>query len=278
MYAAMRNEELVLAQTAVQDKNVTGYLCPNCRKPVQLISGDNKIPYFRHEIIEVRSKETIEHVYGKKILKSALITLNIPAKLEVPLASEALRADVFIELAKRRYALEFQCAPLSTKEFYERHQLYQNANIKDIWIAGRRHFLTKNIKQIHYDFMMYNQKWNNFILEIDVEKHRINLKYNLVQHDLSRQVRYKKRIFSFDEYGIQELLTFKSSCAPNFSYQIQDEINYLRKQIRQRSILGMKVAELCYQKGITIEEIPLEYFIGWRPPSKKVFLLEKLSQ
>lgn len=278
MYAAMKYNELILAKIAAQNIDQSGYVCPNCQKPVQLICGKNKIPYFRHQIVEVRSKETIEHFYGKKILKSALTTLNIQAKLEVPLASDALRADVLIELPKKQYSLEFQCAPLSSKEFKERHKLYQVAQIKDIWLAGKRHFLKQNLKQIHYDFMMDNQVWGTFLIEIDVQNHQINLKYNIKQHDLSRKVRYQIQTFTFDEYGISRLLNFQPILKNRISFKIQEEKEYLLHQVKQQSRIGMLVAEICYKKGITIEEIPSEYFIGWRKPGPRIYLLDKLMQ
>ena len=45
------------------------------------------------------------------------------------------RPDIMFRCNNEQYVLEFQCSPISS-EYLERHELYQAANIHDIWILG----------------------------------------------------------------------------------------------------------------------------------------------
>src|SRR5258708_35651750 len=46
-------------------------------------------------------------------------------------------ADIFVTHADgKRWAIEFQCAPLDIEEWRHRHGAYRNAGIVDIWVVG----------------------------------------------------------------------------------------------------------------------------------------------
>lgn len=278
MYAALVNEELVLAVDAKYDRNIGEYICPKCGKMLQLICGSQATPYFRHNSVVVRSSETIEHYYGKKTIKTALDALGLDAKLEVPIADDQLRADVLVTTKDRQIGIEFQCATLSKREYTLRHSLYEESKITDLWVLGKRHFMKNHIKAIHLLAMQYFYYWGDYIIELDILKNKIRLRYNIQQNDLTKFARCQTQTFSFDEYGIKKLLLFKPDKVKKYrveQYQAREE---LERQIIRQTKLGRKVAEECYLRHIDITDIPDEYFVGYREAGIECQLLEMLRQ
>jgi len=125
-------------------------LCPACGKPYEYCHGQVKMPYFRHmDKIECEDKysepETEEHLAGKKDLyewlkKQPGIT---DCELEGWIPGTKQRPDIMFKFNGQQYVLEYQCSPIAT-EYLERHELYQVAGIKDIWIAGYEKYFKKN--------------------------------------------------------------------------------------------------------------------------------------
>lgn len=280
MYAAILNNQLVYAQDfdKIFEKQNANFRCAKCGEKVVYVKSAKSKSYFRHSSPEVRSNETIEHFYGKKTIKSGITTLGANAKLEVPLAHDQLRADVLITLSNRKIALEFQCAPISIIELSRRHELYKQENIVDLWILGQRHFMTKNIHQIHLFILKENLFWRCYLIEIDVFKHQIILKYNILKNDLNTQVSYQKRIFSLDEYGISQLIRFRPRKFSTRRNSAETNRLYLEKQVRQKTKLGLTVAKKCYQLRISLADLPDEFFVGYRNPLLECQLLVMLNK
>lgn len=161
MYAAFWNNKLVTAideaekvKNALVKKKKSHYFCPHCSQEVQLVVKAGTA-YFRHQPGEVNlAGEKDEHARSKNLLKIALMQAKFSAQTEVTLASGQLRADV---LASPRLAFEVQCAPLSEAEFNHRHLLYRQNGIKDIWLVGKRHYLTREIKKSQLIFFRENK-------------------------------------------------------------------------------------------------------------------------
>lgn len=125
-------------------------LCPACRKPYEYCHGKVKSPYFRHmDKTECEDRysepETEEHINGKKdlyewIKKQPGVT---DCELEGWISGTKQRPDIMFKYKGRQYVLEYQCSPIAT-EYLERHELYQAAGIKDIWIAGYEKYFKPN--------------------------------------------------------------------------------------------------------------------------------------
>lgn len=117
-------------------------LCPACGKPYEYCHGKVKSPYFRHmDKVECEDRysepETEEHLAGKKDLyewlkKQPGVT---DCELEGWIPGTKQRPDIMFKYNGQQCVLEYQCSPIST-EYYERHELYQAAGIKDIWVCG----------------------------------------------------------------------------------------------------------------------------------------------
>lgn len=120
--------------------------CPICSNSYEFCCGRVVIPYFRHKdkkkCEDIYSEpETIEHLQGKIDLYNWLIKqpnlTDIVLEGWIPKTKQ--RPDLMFKHNGNLYILEYQCSPISS-EYYERHELYQAAGIKDIWICGVKNY------------------------------------------------------------------------------------------------------------------------------------------
>lgn len=118
--------------------------CPNCRGVVHVRGGSDKRTqvHFAHQKGECAwstEAESVRHARGKVTLANWLraqfpqATITLEERLPEPNRI----ADIFVAHEDgRRWAIEFQCAPLDIEEWQHRHDAYRQANILDIWIIG----------------------------------------------------------------------------------------------------------------------------------------------
>jgi hypothetical protein len=122
--------------------------CPNCRGAVHLRGGADKRTqlHFAHQKGECAwstEAESVRHARGKVVLSHWLHEQYPQAtvRLEERLPEPNRIADVFLEHQDgRRWAIEFQCAPLDIAEWRMRHNAYRAAHILDIWIIGHNRY------------------------------------------------------------------------------------------------------------------------------------------
>lgn len=255
--------------------NCEKYYCPQCHKRVILVISQQKNPFFKHVRLITGEGEKDEHLQSKQLLCAALVACGFSAQLEIPLAQGQLRADVW---ASEKLCFEIQCAPLSQGEFDHRHNLYKKIGIKDIWLVGKRHYLKGRLRQSQRMFIRYSQNWQWYYLEIDPRKMEIRLKYSICLQPISDNINYKLACFSLDEKGVNALLKFK---AENDNKPIPDyhqQLNYLNKQIKEKTGLGMKVAELLYKQGLVLQDVPVEIFSKMRSPLEEATVVSYLKQ
>jgi len=118
--------------------------CPNCRSVVFVRGGPGKRAqlHFAHQKGECAwstEVESVRHMRGKVVLAQWLREQfpQATTTLEERLPEPNRIADIFVAHADgRRWAVEFQCAPLELGEWQHRHATYRKANIVDIWIIG----------------------------------------------------------------------------------------------------------------------------------------------
>lgn len=273
MYAAMLNKKLVLAVdeaclvNARQKKlNRDNYHCPHCNKKVILVMSEQKAAFFKHLVkYSNLMGEKEEHHQSKMLLKSALTAAGFPAEVEIPLAEGQLRADV---LATAKLAFEVQCAPLSQQEFNHRHQLYQKIGVKDIWIVGQRHYLKRRLKRTQLIFFRQNKAWGNYYLEINPQRNRFCLKYNVLEEPVANKLVYQSKSFVLDELGIKDFWRFKPF-KKEYPLNIATQRKYLRQQIMQKTKLGLKIGEMLYERKLTLDDLPDKVFATWRNPGER---------
>lgn len=119
--------------------------CPNCRGVVHIRGGPEKRIqlHFAHqkgECLWGTEAETVRHMQGKKVL-AAWLRKQFPqalVSLEERLPEPNRIADIYIAHADgKRWAVEYQCAPLDIEEWRLRHTAYRKAGIQDTWIIGK---------------------------------------------------------------------------------------------------------------------------------------------
>lgn len=120
--------------------------CPVCGGSYELCAGQVMILYFRHKDKKqcenyYSEPETQEHLLGKEKLYKWLCKIpgvqNITLEDWIPETRQ--RPDISFNYHNQKYVLEYQCSPIAT-EFIERHDLYEAAGIKDIWICGAENY------------------------------------------------------------------------------------------------------------------------------------------
>ena len=118
--------------------------CPNCRGIVHVRGGAEKRTqlHFAHQKGECTwstEAESVRHMRGKVVLAQWLREQFPTAQvtLEERLPEPNRIADIFVAHPDgRRWAIEFQCAPLEIEEWKHRHEAYRKAGIIDNWIIG----------------------------------------------------------------------------------------------------------------------------------------------
>lgn len=282
MYAAMLDKKLVLAVSEAylvnsrQKKlNQEIYRCPHCNKKVILIVSEKKSAFFKHLTSYTNLMgEKEEHHQSKLLFKAALTAAGFDAAVEIPLADGQLRADV---LVAENLAFEIQCAPLSDAEFKHRHSLYQKIGVTDIWVVGQLHYLKHSLKHTQLIFFRRNKRWGNYYLEVNPAKNCFCLKFNVLQEAVTKKLRYQTKYFVLDEIGIRQFWNFR----PNLKKYVGNPVNqrkYVQRQIKQKSKLGLKVAELLYQQKLSLEDLPNSIFIKYRNPGDENVLINYLQK
>ncbi|QNQ81522.1 competence protein [Lactobacillus sp. PV034] len=276
MYAALLDKKLVLAISEAQlvhqgykKLNGTFYHCPSCKKRVILIISQYKAPFFKHLSLITGEGEKQEHLESKKLLCSALVACGYPARMEVSLAFNQLRADI---LASKKIAFEIQCAPLSDEEYQHRHTLYEKLNIKDIWIVGKRHYLKKKLIRSQYKYLRKSPSWGWYLLEIEPTRQKIHLKYHIQLEANSNRAWFQRKDFKLDEDGLKQLFTFMPPTIPLKLTSLEKGKNYLYRQLRDRTKFGREVGELLYKQKLTLDQIPDQVLMVNRDPftSKRI--------
>lgn len=203
--------------------------CSICGKSYEYCHGLINTPYFRHkDKAECEDRyteaETEEHIKGKialyKWIKAQKDITNVV--LEAWLPETKQRPDIMFEYKGKKYVIEYQCSPIST-EFLERHNLYQAAGIKDIWICGTEKYMQEGmrIKEI--------EKWAEGYYSINT-----GLFYFQNTHlGYSKSLRHLFYEISLEDVmGIQEPVDEKRNCKHSpYNCCFLDNLNFKNGEI-----------------------------------------------
>lgn len=183
-------------------------MCPACGNPYEYCHGKVKSPYFRHmDKVECEDRfsepETEEHINGKKdlyewIKKQSGVTDCV---LEGWINATKQRPDIMFKYKGQQYVLEYQCSPISS-EYYERHELYLAAGIKDIWICG-----------IHKYFQFYHT--GNGSKQVNVLEGQTGVYYDSKN----------KRIYKID-YSMNEKIFDMISAGKTYVHLMKNPFDY----------------------------------------------------
>ena len=189
-------------------------LCPVYHKPYEYCHGKIVMPYFRHkdktECENIYSEpETDEHIRGKIRLYNWLQNIDgvTDVELEAYIPETKQRPDIKFMYHDRVTVLEYQCTPIAS-EYLERHELYQNANIDDIWICGVLNYFDvfhegngyKRMSTIEKHNHLYYDPFNDYLFHVD--------------HNMSEQFWWK--ILNGDCYN-QKICNYQDLDSTNFA-------------------------------------------------------------
>lgn len=138
-FCSFEEEEYYLRTLSSEEQ----LICPDCRANVRFRSGTKRPHFYHHRKCEspnpYHEPESATHRMGKFVLYKWLKYLYQESRVELEcyLSETRQRSDVMvIHPNGQRWAFEFQCSKITGAIWHERHQLYQNAGITDIWILS----------------------------------------------------------------------------------------------------------------------------------------------
>lgn len=133
------------------------FYCPSCQSPVQLKLGTKKIPHFAHlkkTCVAQHEGETDYHLDGKRNLFH-WFSSHLEVELESYLPDIMQRPDLLVDTPSQKYAIEFQCASLSSSALTKRSIHYEKGNYMPLWIMG-----AKRMKRLStYMYQLSFQEW-----------------------------------------------------------------------------------------------------------------------
>lgn len=191
--------------------------CPVCGKSYEYCHGLVKMPYFRHKDKVVctdkySESETEEHLLGKRDLYEWISrqegVSNVILEAWIPETKQ--RPDIMFDYNGEKWVIEYQCSSI-VKEYFERHDLYQAAEIHDIWICGSENYLKPNmrIKELEkYCDGYYNPYNQQFIFSDDYELRFIISKTSAGQR-LNISIEHLKNCFNHCSIPISDTIFLK---------------------------------------------------------------------
>jgi competence protein CoiA len=134
-------------ETLLIIRNNEEFFCPVCGEAVSLKLGNHRVYHFAHRSGTVcrdfHEGETLYHLKGKLQLYQWLNRQGIPAELEYYDPIIGQRPDIVFLYDGNKYALEYQCSPITEEIFIKRTQGYYQQNYIPLWIIGSKHIKAK---------------------------------------------------------------------------------------------------------------------------------------
>ncbi|MEN8699071.1 competence protein CoiA [Bacillus infantis] len=136
------------------------FQCPVCREKVMLKVGNRKIPHFAHHK-ELSCEASFEneseyHMKGKLDIYRWLMANNVHARLETYIKSIKQRPDVCFVYGGKKFAVEFQCSPISETLFASRTRAYKEAGFTPIWILGGKEIRRTSARKASFSEFQYS--------------------------------------------------------------------------------------------------------------------------
>ncbi|MFJ5760121.1 competence protein CoiA [Neobacillus sp. NPDC093182] len=147
------------------------FFCPACGERVSLKLGTQRINHFAHRSGTVcrdfYEGETLYHMEGKLQLYQWLEKQGIPAVLEYYDSVIKQRPDIVFLYGGNKYALEYQCSPISEEIFFKRTAAYYQQNYIPLWIMGSKRLKAKRSNVIslsNFDYFFFRKTKDNHLI------------------------------------------------------------------------------------------------------------------
>ncbi|MFD1412142.1 competence protein CoiA [Lapidilactobacillus gannanensis] len=282
MYAALQaDNRLINAQRDLPRQ--ANYRCPNCQQPVQLVISGRGRPFFRHvAAFETNYAESQLHEQGKLQLYQEMQQLGVAAQTEVILGSDQeRRADVYWQHGRQKWALEFQCAPLSLVELTQRHVSYQSLQVNEIWLLGATYWSAGQVPvKAARHYISYGQYWGYYLAYWQPQRRQVCLLKHLQYRPPASQLYYQLAWLPLAEFiqlvARQRVVGLPRVLRPqSLSF---DPRLWLFEQLHWPTTRWWHWQDRCYQQGLRLTDLPRCLWLPQvLPPSTKQWsvLLER---
>lgn len=187
--------------------------CEDCGVDVVFKFGKVKIPHFAHKNNSLGggcsySRETEEHIMGKKILMELMINSykDIYAEIRYRFANGRW-ADLYFRFSDgQELAIEFQRKLNSVVYWEDKNNFYQENQINNLWIAAGKREEFENILR-EYEFVFQHRLFindNNKLLILDVERKELIIASKMIAIDEETNEIIMDKIF-FRTYAINSI-------------------------------------------------------------------------
>lgn len=147
------------------------FFCPICGEIVILKLGDKRIWHFSHQkeasCPQNYERESAYHMAGKLQLYHWLTGKGLAAVLEEFIPNCRQRADIAFKVGSKKYAIEYQCSPISEVLFKARTKGYFSSGITPIWIMGGNQIkrMTSNVLSFsHFHYLFLKKTKSNWMV------------------------------------------------------------------------------------------------------------------
>ncbi|MFD1068198.1 competence protein CoiA [Oceanobacillus locisalsi] len=245
-----------------QNKDI--FYCPVCQEKVIIRAGKKVIPHFAHipnaMCLLGRGGEGAYHERGKLQLFTWLSHFNMQVELEVYFPEISQRADIYIQVGRKKIAVEFQCARISQEEILHRMNGYRSIGMESIWILGATYLKQKGPYLFQADPFLdtfirsspqkdYPQLffYDPFISEMAILHHLYPLQTSKV---FAKQLIYPLRQLHFKHLFQQE------KTPDSFAAFWVKEVRYLRTKVEGSYGTIYKLRRWLYKKGYLFQCLP----------------------
>ncbi|WP_438759981.1 competence protein CoiA [Enterococcus sp. AZ194] len=258
---ALWKNQMVYAGDVVSGKsrvNREELICPTCRQPVMIKSGQLKSAHFAHQqqvkCTTVHDGETLEHNQLKKLLFE---WSNKKFEVECYLPELKQRPD----LLWRRLAIEIQCSDLKQARMIERTNNYLRHHYQVWWLLGEKLCPKTKLTNLQRSFCTYHEGLGCCLWGLDVKKQAITLYYQVIEFPNGR-LSFQKKSWLFGQQSLTEI--YGLTCRFPIKQTTRAETtyfwgNYLRR-IQQELMRSQKgvvdVQKVLYRKKRNLQTLP----------------------
>ncbi|NWQ41257.1 hypothetical protein MLOOGBEN_11175 [Bacillus sp. EB106-08-02-XG196] len=206
-------------------RNMEKFFCPVCGEAVSLKLGNQRIYHFSHRsgtvCRDIYESETIYHMEGKLQLYQWLKGQQITAELEYfdPIIGQ--RPDIMFHYDGNKYALEYQCSPITEEIFIKRTDSYYQQNYIPLWILGSKHIKAKrsnifSLSNFQYFFLRETKGRQVILPSYCPEEKQFQILTSILPYSIKNTIANSLH-FSIQNARIEEILTPSWIAYPRFS-------------------------------------------------------------
>lgn len=253
------------------------FYCLQCREKVQLKVGEIRTPHFAH-IAKNKCEqmftegESERHLQGKLQLYKMFQHLKLQVELEPYLKELAQRPDLLVyDQQGRRFAIEFQCSPISLERLRERTNGYLSSQITPIWlfhtplkkINNRFHVQRKTISPTLQQMIRGNDELGRYIITYDPQHEQFIYFSNLLHvQDNSFIMKLLYLPNYLQRFPFYEPVSLQIEYYPHFAnLYLQYRTHFCQERVlRNRKGINDSFLRGCYEMRLSLQSLP--QFIG----------------